>query len=213
MTPLAISQKPRTPLPVRVVLSDDECLFRASLRQLLSAPASTIKEAYGVDVGAGFDVVGEAGSGEETVRVVRATQPDLLLLDLSMPRLSGLQALCELGECREHLRTILLAGAIDRTQLLTAVRLGVRGLMLKDAAPELLFEAMACVVAGQYWLGQTLVADLMAAMRPLIRSSSETTGPGLLRASARSSRWSRRAIQTRKSLDSARSAKRQSSTI
>src|SRR5712692_7979877 len=54
---------------VRVVLSDDECMFRASLRQLLSVPPPVIKDVYGVDVGTGFQVVGEAGSGEETVSV------------------------------------------------------------------------------------------------------------------------------------------------
>src|SRR5688500_4751251 len=78
--------------PIRVVLSDDECLFRASLRQLLGVPPQVIKDVYGVDVGTGFDVVGEAGTGEETVRVVRMVQPDVLLLDLSMPRMSGLRS-------------------------------------------------------------------------------------------------------------------------
>src|SRR6266850_3467777 len=83
--------------PVRVVLADDESLFRASLRQLLAVPPQVIKEVYGVDVGAGFDVVGEAGSGEDTARLVRSVEPDLLLLDLCMPRMSGLEALRELG--------------------------------------------------------------------------------------------------------------------
>ena len=161
---------------VRVVLADDECLFRASLRQLLAVPAPVIKDVYGVDVGAGFEVVGEAGSGEETVRVVRSARPALLLLDLSMPRMSGLEALRELGTCRDNVRTILLAGMIDRTHLLTAVHLGVRGLLLKDVTTELLFEAIMCVMAGQYWLDQTLVSDLLETVRPLIESSTAAGG-------------------------------------
>ncbi len=171
---------PRTPpidRPIRVVLSDDECLFRASLRQLLAVPASVIKDVYGVDVGAGFDVVGEAGSGIETVSIVRSVQPDLLLLDLSMPRMSGLEALRELGESREPVRTILLAGTIDRTQLLTALHLGVRGLLLKDVTTEVLFEAIVCVMAGRYWLGQTLVSDLVETVRPLIEPSNVAPKP------------------------------------
>jgi DNA-binding NarL/FixJ family response regulator len=75
--------------------------------------------------------------------VVRTVQPDLLLLDFRMPRMSGLDALRELTPIDNTLRTILLAGAIDRSQLLTAVHLGVRGLLLKDATKEVLFEAIA----------------------------------------------------------------------
>jgi two-component system, NarL family, nitrate/nitrite response regulator NarL len=168
------SGSPRS--PVRVVLSDDECLFRASLRQLLSVPPQVIKDVYGVDVGAGFEVVGEAGSGEETVRVVGSVRPDVLVLDLSMPRMSGLEALRELQSCRETTRTILLAGTIDRQHLLTAVHLGVRGLLLKDVTTELLFEALVSVVAGQYWLDQTLISDLLETVRPLIQSSNAVGG-------------------------------------
>ena len=159
-----------------MVLADDQAIFRASLRQLLEAPPSVIKDVYGVDVGAGFQVVGEAGSGEATVKTVQATLPDLLLLDLCMPRMSGLEAARELSPHLDRVRTILLAGTINRPELLTAVQLGVRGLLLKNATTELLFEAIMCVLSGQYWLGQTLVTDLMEVMRPLIGSAKATGG-------------------------------------
>ena len=155
--------------PARVVIADDEGLFRASLRQLLAVPPSVLNDVYGVDVGTGFEVVGEAGSGMETVQVVRSVNPDLLLLDLHMPRMSGLEALCDLAAAHATPSTILLAGAIERAQLLNAVRLGVRGLVLKESATELLFEAIMSVLAGQYWLGPTLVTDLMESVRPLIQ--------------------------------------------
>lgn len=166
----------RPDVPARVVLADDECLFRASLRQLLAVPPSVIKDVYGVDVGPGFDVVGEAGTGEDTIRVVKSARPDLLLLDLSMPRLSGLEALRELDGCRDTLKTIILAGTIDRAHLLAAVHMGVRGLLLKDATTETMFEAVVCVLAGQYWLEQKLVTDLLESVRPLIQSSSAAGG-------------------------------------
>ena len=161
---------------VRVVLADDECMFRASLRQLLAVPPPVINDVYGVDVAMGFEVVGEAGSGEETIKVVQAVTPDLLLLDLSMPRMSGLDALRELRTLRDSMRTILLAGVINRTQLLTAIELGVRGLVLKDSTTELLFQAVMCVMADQHWLGQTLMTDLVETVRTLMRSSSAGDG-------------------------------------
>ena len=157
--------------PVRVVLADDESLFRASLRQLLSVPPPVIRDTYGVDVGAGFQVVGEAASGEETVRVVRSMRPDLVIVDLCMPRMSGLQAMRELQATADNHRAILLAGDIQPSDLLNAVQLGIDGLVLKHATTELLFEAMMCVLNGGRWVGQTLVTTLMEAVRPLIQST------------------------------------------
>src|SRR5688572_22519701 len=97
---------------VTVVLADDEPMFRVSLRQLLAVPPSVIKEVYGVDVGLGFEVIGEAGSGEDTVNVVRTAEPDLLLLDLSMPRMPGLDALRDLHASGHAPPTIVLAGSV-----------------------------------------------------------------------------------------------------
>ena len=159
-----------------MVLADNHSIFRASLRQLLSVPPRTIKEVYSVDVGTGFQVVGEAGTGEETVRIVESVQPDLLLLDLSMPRMSGLEALGELKSHTDRMRTVLLAATIDRPHLLTAVQLGVRGLILKNSTTEVLFDAIVSVLAGQYFLGRELITDFMETVRPLIDSSRAQGG-------------------------------------
>jgi two-component system nitrate/nitrite response regulator NarL len=170
--------------PVSVVLADDECIFRSSLRHLLTAPPSVIEEVYGVEVGAGFQVVGEAGSGEETVALVQSVRPDLLLLDLSMPRMSGLDAFAELSGHRESMSTVLLAGVIDKAHLLTAVRLGIRGVVVKDSSTELLFGAIMSVMSGRFWLGQTLVSDLIELVRTLSRPSDSpghSQGLGLTR--------------------------------
>jgi len=150
---------------VRVVLADDECMFRTSLRHLLAVPPSVVRDVYRVDVGHGFEVVGEASTGEETIETVSSQRPDLLLLDVSMPRLSGLDALRAIGSTCDALRTIVLTGGLDKSQLLTAIQLGARGVVLKDCATELLFEAITRVMAGQSWVGQTLVDDLLAVVR------------------------------------------------
>src|SRR3979490_1262673 len=112
----------RTGGVARVVIADDECMFRASLRQLLAVPPSVVRDVYGVDVGAGFEVVGEAGTGEETIEAGTAALPDLLLLALSMPRLSGLDALRAIGSSCGTTRTIILSGGLDKSQLLMAVQ-------------------------------------------------------------------------------------------
>jgi two-component system nitrate/nitrite response regulator NarL len=155
--------------PVRVVVADDEPIFRASLRQLLTAPPSVIHDVYGIEVGAGFDVVGEAGNGHDTIAAVQSAKPGLRLLDLDMPGLSGLSALREMQQFSATMRTIVLSGHITRAHLQTAVQLGVRGLVRKDESTEVLFEAVMRVMAGQHWLGQNLVTDLME----LVRTSAQ----------------------------------------
>jgi DNA-binding NarL/FixJ family response regulator len=170
--------------PVTVVLADDECMFRVSLRHLLTAPPSVIKDVYGVDVGRGFQVVGESSSGEETVAIVEAVRPDLLLLDLSMPRKSGLEALCDMGSCRDRMCTIMLTGFIDSASLLAAVRLGVQGLLMKDSTTEVLFQAIVSVMSGRHWYGQTLVDDLVELVRTLSqvpRAAAAKPRPALTR--------------------------------
>jgi two-component system, NarL family, nitrate/nitrite response regulator NarL len=174
----AVSGASRRIEPSRVVLADDECLFRASLRQLLSVPPAVIRDIYGVDVGSGFHVVGEAGSGEETVRVVRGTKPDLLILDLSMPRLTGTEAMRELQSSGDRVPTVMLAGHFHATDLLTAIQVGINGIVPKHANTELLFEAMIAVLNGGCWVGQTLMQALLGAVRPLIQSMPSMPSAG-----------------------------------
>jgi two-component system nitrate/nitrite response regulator NarL len=166
---------PRPAPAARVVIADDERIFRASLRQLLDLPSSVVMAMFSVDVGGGFEVVGEAGSGEETVEIVRATQPDLMLLDVCMPRRSGLEALRELQRCERPRHTIILSGSLDAQQLVTAIQLGARGVVRKDTPTERLFEAMTWVVAGASWVDQGLTSDLLEAVRTLAQPRGGTS--------------------------------------
>jgi len=145
--------------PLRIVLADDEVIFRASLRQLLTLPPSVIQDVYRVDVGPGFEIVAEAGTGTDLVVAVRAARPDLVLFEVSLPRMSGLAALRELGPSTPP--AMVLAERVHKAELLSAVQLGVRGFLLKDAATESLFEAIVAVAAGQHWVAAPLVADLI----------------------------------------------------
>jgi len=150
---------------IRAVIADDESIFRTSLRQLLTAPPSVIQDVYGIDVGAGFEIVGEASSGQDTLAIVASTAPDLLLLDLNMPRISGLTALRELHQHAETMQTVVLSGSVTKDHMLAAIQLGVRAIVGKDEPTEALFQAIVCVLTGGHWLGQNLLAELMQLVR------------------------------------------------
>jgi len=137
---------------ISIVISDDHELFREGLRKLLEAES-------------GMRIVGEAVDGEETVRVVGQLKPHVLLLDLSLPKLSGLEVLAELGKLGIQTRTIMLTAAIEREQVIEALQLGVRGIVLKHSALQLLLKSIRCVNEGQYWIGQEGVSDLIHALR------------------------------------------------
>jgi DNA-binding NarL/FixJ family response regulator len=137
---------------IRVLIADDHPILREGLRKLLE------------DAG-GFEVVGQAADGVEAVRLARETRPDVLLLDLAMPRASGLDALRELSTAQSPPRVLILTVAIDDAQVVEALELGARGVILKEAATELLFKAIRSVVVGQYWVGRDTVTDIVRLLR------------------------------------------------
>src|SRR3954462_3592293 len=138
----------REAAPIRLVIADDHPIFREGLRRL-------------IEIEERFALVGEAPDGETAVRLVRGLQPDVLLLDLQMQGLDGLRVLAELAAAPGPTRVVLLTAAIEREQILEAVHLGVRGVLLKDAATPLLYKCIERVLAGEYWLGRDTVAALV----------------------------------------------------
>jgi len=149
---------------INIVISDDHALFREGLRKLLEAEP-------------GMQIVGEAVDGQETVKVVRQLKPHVLLLDLSLPKLSGLEVLAELSKLELQTRTIMLTAAIEREQVVEALQLGVRGIVLKHSALQLLLKSIHCVNEGQYWVGQEGVSDLIHALRRLKPSRAVSEAP------------------------------------
>jgi DNA-binding NarL/FixJ family response regulator len=106
-------------------------------------------------------VVGEARDGAEAVEFVRRYKPDLLLLDLAMPRVTGLGALKELASTGGNVFVILLTAQIERPDIVTALQLGARGVVLKEAATQALLESIHAVMDGHYWVGREAVGDLV----------------------------------------------------
>ena len=169
--PAASVHTPRCTRPARVVIADDESMFRTCLRQLLAVPPTVVKDVYGSDIGAGFEVIGESSSGEDTINTVRTLKPDLLLLDLCMPRRSGLDVLRELHRGGPATSTVILSGTLNKSQVLTAIQLGARGFVAKDCASEELFAALSCVVNGASWIAPPLLTGLMDVLQTRGQSS------------------------------------------
>jgi DNA-binding NarL/FixJ family response regulator len=138
--------------PVRIVIADDHTIFREGLRRLLESEPD-------------FRVVGEAGDGGEAVQLVRELKPEILLLDMAMPRMPGLQVLDELSAGDLSVRTIVLTAAIESSEAVKALQRGARGVLLKETSTALLFKCIHCVAGGQYWVGREEVGNLVDYMR------------------------------------------------
>jgi DNA-binding NarL/FixJ family response regulator len=141
-------------VPIRIVTADDHPIFRDGLKRLLESEP-------------GFTVVGEAGSGSEALKVVAEQHPDVLLLDLGMPGGSGLDVLRSLRETATSVRVVLLTAGAERAEMLEALQLGARGLVLKHSATPLLHKCIRAVMAGEYWLGHDRLPELIDALREL----------------------------------------------
>ena len=146
---------------IRILIADDHGLFRDALRKLLEMEDD-------------FEVVGAATDGAEAVSLARELKPDILLLDLAMPRLTGIEALRELATGPSPVLTVLLTGAIEKRQILEALQLGARGILLKDSATQLLLKCIRCVIAGEHWVGRDRVSDLLDILRQMGPSGGGT---------------------------------------
>jgi DNA-binding NarL/FixJ family response regulator len=147
---------------VRIVIADDHALFAEALRRLLGSEPD-------------FEVVATCSDGSETVRQVRALRPDVLLLDLAMPDGDGLEVLERLAPHRPEVRVVMLTAAIDSDEMLRAIQLGARGVLLKDTAPQFLFKCVRAVMHDDYWVGREHFAGI--ARRLQDRAQRESPPP------------------------------------
>ena len=144
---------------IRILVADDHAIFRDGLRKLLE----------GADE---IQIVGEASNGNECVKMLGKFKPDILLLDLRMPEKDGLGVLEEVNFDSLPTRVIVLTAAEDDRDVVRAMRLGARGVVLKQSASDLLVKSIRKVFDGEIWLDNRMTAEVMKAF-----AKSSDAGP------------------------------------
>jgi DNA-binding NarL/FixJ family response regulator len=130
-------------LPIKVVIADDHALFRDGLRKILSLEKDIL-------------VVGEAGNGDEVPRIVERTRPDILLLDLKMPKGDVVQNLLEVGAKSPSTRVIILTAFSDDENVLNAAKGGAKGYVPKGVPSATLLQAIKAVHGGGFWIDREI---------------------------------------------------------
>ena len=143
----------------RILVADDDPIVRDFLRALLSETKR-------------FELIGEATDGQDAVHKALLLKPDILLLDLLLPSLPGIEALRELTTITAPVKTLLLCSAINKRQIVEALQLGARGILLKHAIGDL-ERAIDAVMEGHYWIRGKNVSNILQELQE-IRESTAT---------------------------------------
>jgi DNA-binding NarL/FixJ family response regulator len=138
---------------IRIIIADDHAILRDGLRRLLSTEED-------------FCVIAEASDGLAAIARTTELEPDILLLDLAMPQVSGMEVLRELSRRALGVRTVLLTAAIPPMAFTAALEMGVRGIVLKASPPEMLLKGIRAVCAGEFWVGGESLAAWTRGGRP-----------------------------------------------
>jgi DNA-binding NarL/FixJ family response regulator len=137
--------------PARVLLVDDHDLFRSGLRNLLTDH--------------GVDVVGEAASGQEALRMVRELAPDVVVMDLNMPRMRGVEATREITTAAPLTRVLVLTVSDDEGDVVEAILAGACGYLLKDASIEELLRGIDVAATGESIVSPTIASKMLQRIR------------------------------------------------
>jgi two-component system nitrate/nitrite response regulator NarL len=140
--------------PIRIVVADDHAVVRMGVKGILNPEV-------------GFEVVGEAEDGDVAITQTLELEPDILLLDLAMPRLPGLEAMRAIMTKSPRVKIVLLTGEISTQQVIEALQIGARGIVLKESFADDLKQALRAVLSGDYWIGGERVANLLKALQGL----------------------------------------------
>ena len=146
----------------RIVIAEDHTIVRDGLRALLSS-------------GDEYDVVGEAGDGMEAIRCVKSTNPDLILLDLNMPRMDGLSAIKEIKKQSPETKILTLTMHKDEEYILEAFRSGADGYCIKTSSGEEVLTAIKIVISGRQFVSPDISDKVLEGYLEGKKSIRETT--------------------------------------
>ena len=146
-------------LPIKVVIADDHALFRDGLRKILSMERDIL-------------VVGEAGNGDEVAKIVERTKPDVLLLDLKMPKGDVVQNLLDVGAKNPATRVMILTAFSDEENVLNAAKGGAKGYVPKGVPSATLLQAIKAVHGGRYWIDKEIPA--WEAFEEIVQGQTDT---------------------------------------
>ncbi|MBZ5694718.1 MAG: response regulator transcription factor [Acidobacteriia bacterium] len=149
---------------IRILVADDHAIFRDGLRKLL-------------EVADDVQIVGEASNGVECTKMLAKFKPDILLLDLRMPEKDGLGVLEEVNFDTLPTRVIVLTAAEDDRDVVRAMRLGARGVVLKQSASDLLLKSIRKVYDGEIWLDNRMTAEVIDAFKKSSESGQRREKP------------------------------------
>jgi len=149
---------------IKVLLADGRAPVRAGARKILAASGS-------------IEVVGEVEDGDQTITETLDLLPDLLLLDLTMPRLPGLEAMRAIMSGQPQIKILLLNKQIRAQHIVEALQIGARGIALQDEMEKSLASAIRHVCSGGYWLGDEEVEGLVAALHSLVHEHAAAPRP------------------------------------
>ncbi|MBT7991950.1 MAG: response regulator transcription factor [Anaerolineae bacterium] len=145
--------KKQSDQPIRVFITDDHAIVRGGLRALIGGKSDMV-------------LVGEATDGAEAIEAARALQPDIILMDLIMPNVDGITAIQTIREENPAARILVLTSFAEEHQIISALRLGALGYILKETSPEELVEAIRCVARGEATMHPEVARKLVLGQQP-----------------------------------------------
>ena len=141
---------------IKVALVDDHTLFREGIKKILSLEPD-------------LEIVGEAVDGDEVISLLNRSKPDVLLLDIKMEKINGLQVLPQIVQLFPHLKIVILTAQITQVESISAIKEGARGIIMKHAASEFLIKGIRKVYNGELWADNSTMSLVVESLSKRLR--------------------------------------------